>query len=131
MPYAWILRVVAAFLLAGCTVSVDLQSRIHPLKEDTVEGQGTAKILFLDLCGVFVEFPRLGTIATYPACVPLLARVREELRKAEKDDRLKALIVRINSPGGTITASDTLYHELYEFKRRKKIPVIAAIMDLG
>jgi protease-4 len=63
--------------------------------------------------------------------VPLLARVREELRKAEDDDRVKALIVRINSPGGTITASDILYRELHGFKTRKKIPVVAAIMDVG
>jgi protease-4 len=44
---------------------------------------------------------------------------------------VKALIVRINSPGGTITASDILYHELLAFKTRKKVPVIAAIMDVG
>jgi protease-4 len=57
--------------------------------------------------------------------------VREELRKAEKDDRVRALIVRINSPGGTITASDVLYHEILDFKVRRKVPVIAAIMDVG
>jgi protease-4 len=63
--------------------------------------------------------------------VPLLARVREELKKAEKDDRVKAVIVRINSPGGTITASDVLYREIAEFKARRRIPVVAAIMDVG
>jgi protease-4 len=71
------------------------------------------------------------SITTPPPRVPLLARVREELRKAEADERVKALIVRINSPGGTITASDILYHELLAFKARKKVPVIAAIMDVG
>ena len=39
--------------------------------------------------------------------------------------------MRINSPGGTITASDVLYHEILAFKQRKKVPVIAAIMDVG
>jgi protease-4 len=63
--------------------------------------------------------------------VPLIARVREELQKAEEDKHVRALIVRINSPGGTITASDVLYHELLTFKNRKKVPVIAAIMDVG
>jgi protease-4 len=57
--------------------------------------------------------------------------VREELAKAEKDDHVRALIVRINSPGGTITASDILYHELQAFKTRRKVPVIAVIMDVG
>ena len=63
--------------------------------------------------------------------MPILARVQEELRKAEKDEHVKGLIVRINSPGGTMTTSDTLYHEIYEFKKRTKMPVIAAIMDVG
>jgi protease IV len=123
---------LAALLLTGCSVlSIDLQPRIRPLEEDTVEGKGTAKILLLDLAGMLSDDTPGFSITTAPPRVPLLARVAEELQKAEKDKRVKALIVRINSPGGTITASDTLYREIYEFKRRKKIPVIAAIMDVG
>jgi protease-4 len=123
---------LAALLLAGCSViSLDLQPRIRPLEETTVEGKGTAKIVMLDLSGVLGDdLPGLS-LTTAPPKVPILARVQEELRKAEEDDRVKALIVRINSPGGTITTSDTLYREIYEFKRRKHIPVIAAIMDVG
>src|SRR6266508_1173598 len=122
----------ATLALAGCTlVSIDLQQRIHPLVEETVEGSGTAKVLLLDLSGVLSEETVSFSIGAPPPRVPLLARVREELRKAEEDSRIKALIVRINSPGGTITASDILYREIHEFKVRRKIPVIAAIMDVG
>jgi protease-4 len=123
---------LAAFLLTGCSViSLDLRPRIRPLEEETVEGKGTAKILLLDLSGVLSdELPSFSLNPEAPH-VPLLARVQEELRKAEEDERVKALVVRINSPGGTITASDTLYRQIDEFKRRKKIPVIAAIMDVG
>src|SRR6266536_1725938 len=133
MRQGWLLLgLLSPLLLGGCSVlSIDLQPRIRPLEEDTVEGKGTAKILLLDLSGVFSDEPPSLSITTAPPRVPLLARVQEELRKAEKDDRIKALIVRINSPGGTITASDTLYREIHEFKRRKKVPAIAAIMDVG
>jgi protease-4 len=132
MRHATWLAVLTAFLLAGCSgLSIDLRPRIRPLQEETVEGKGTAKILLLDLSGVLADETPGLSLNPEPPRVPLLARVQEELRKAEKDDRIKALIVRINSPGGTITASDTLYREIEEFKRRKKIPVIAAIMDVG
>jgi len=132
MRRARLLGLLAALLLTGCSVlSIDLQPRIRPLEEDTVLGKGAKKILLLDLSGVLSDDPPGLSLTTAPPRVPILARVQEELRKAEKDDRVKALIVRINSPGGTITASDTLYREVYEFKRRKKIPVIAAIMDVG
>ena len=118
--------------LSGCSlVTLDFQPKIRPLEEQAVEGKGSSKILLLDLSGVLSDDVPGFSITTPPPRVPLLARVREELRKAEADERVKALIVRINSPGGTITASDILYHEILAFKARKKVPVIAAIMDVG
>ncbi|MBI3031384.1 MAG: signal peptide peptidase SppA [Candidatus Rokubacteria bacterium] len=120
-----------AVLLSGCSViSIDFTPRIQPLREQTVEGTGPGKVLLMDLSGVISEEPLIALGAQAPR-VSILARVREELKKAEDDDRLQALVVRINSPGGTATASDILYHELSAFKARKKIPVIAVIMDVG
>ena len=121
-----------ALVLAGCSLlTVDFQPKIRPLEEKTVEGKGTSKILMLDLSGVLTEELPSFSLTTPPPRVSLLARVREELTKAEKDEHVRALIVRINSPGGTITASDVLYHEILAFKQRRKVPVIAAIMDVG
>jgi protease-4 len=126
------LALAATIALAGCSlVTVDFQPRIRPLEEETIEGKGKSKILLLDLSGVLSEDVPSFSIGSPPPRVPLLARVREELQKAEEDERVRAVVVRINSPGGTITASDILYHELLTFKARKKVPVIAAIMDVG
>jgi protease-4 len=126
------LALAGLLALSGCSlVTLDFQPKIRPLEEETVEGKGPSKILLLDLSGVLSEDVPSFSIGAPPPRVPLLARVREELQKAEKDDRVRALIVRINSPGGTITASDVLYHELLAFKERRKVPVIAAIMDVG
>ncbi len=116
--------------LAGCSVvSVDLTPRVRPLRETTVEGKGRDKVLLMDLSGVLAEEPIL-TLESRPQ-VPLLARVREELEKAAEDARVRALVLRINSPGGTVTASDILFHELTAFKTRRKVPVIASILDVG
>ncbi len=124
--------IVAALLLQGCTlVNVDLQPRIHALEEETVEGKGKAKILLLDVSGVLSDETGGLVLGTPPPRVPIVARVREELQKAEEDDNVKALIVRINSPGGTITASDLIYHEIDTFKTRRKIPVVAVTMDVA
>lgn len=122
---------VVALFLSGCSViSIDFTPRIQPVREQTVEGSGAAKVLLMDLSGVISEEPLL-TLGSQAPRVSLLARVREELKKAEEDDRVRALVVRVNSPGGTATASDILYHEIAAFKARKKIPVVAAIMDVG
>src|SRR5215468_8210172 len=128
------IRAIAALclVLSGCSVlSIDFQPRIHPLTEETVEGTGNAKILLVDLSGVLQDDSVSLSLATPPPRVPLIARVREELEKAEKDDKVRAVIVKINSPGGTITASDILYREIHDFKVRRKIPVTAVIMDVG
>jgi protease-4 len=126
------LLALAVSSLAGCSlVTLDFQPKIRPLEEKTVEGKGSSKILLLDLSGTLAEDLPSFSLGAPPPRVPLLARVQEELAKAEKDDHVRALIVRINSPGGTITASDILYHEILAFKQRRKIPVIAAIMDVG
>ncbi|MFQ5899908.1 MAG: signal peptide peptidase SppA, partial [Candidatus Methylomirabilia bacterium] len=122
---------VLASLLAGCSViSVDFTPRVRPLREKTVEGSGRAKILLLDLAGVLSAEPIL-TLGNARPRVPLLARVREELEKAEEDEKVRALVIKINSPGGTVTASDILYREIKAFKERRQIPVVAAIMDVA
>jgi protease-4 len=121
---------IALLALAGCSVvSVDLTPPVRPLRETTVEGRGRDKVLLLTLAGVLAEEPIL-TLESRPQ-VPLLARVREEIEKAERDERVRAVVLRINSPGGTVTASDILYHELLGLKQRRRIPVVASILDVG
>ena len=61
----------------------------------------------------------------------MVAQIKEQLIRAGDDSHVKAVVLRINSPGGTVTASDIIYHELQAFKERRKIPVIASIMDVG
>ncbi len=125
---------VIAVVLAGCSViSLDLTPHIKPLEEHTVEGHGTAKILLMDLSGFLSDqgaTPALSLGASPPR-VPLLVRFREELQKASKDEHVRALVLKINTPGGTVTASDIMFRELELFKREAKVPVIAAMMDVA
>jgi protease-4 len=39
---------------------------------------------------------------------------------------MAGVILRINSPGGTVSAGDSILHELLAFKKRKKIPLYAS-----
>jgi protease-4 len=129
-------RVVAialVFVIAGCSViSVDLSPPPRPLREQTVEGHGRAKVLLVDVSGFLSDeaSPSL-TLGSPPPRVPLLVRFREELKKASEDADVRALVLRINSPGGTVTASDIMYRELELFRRAKKIPTVAVMMDVA
>lgn len=114
------------FILGGC-IHVDLFSGKGVLQETTISGEGSDKVLLIDISGTLTTSKDSG-IFSEPS---LPARLKEELTKAEKDDHIKAIILRINTPGGTVTSSDILYHELQEFKEKRKVPIISSIMDMG
>jgi protease-4 len=128
------LAVTLLVLMAGCSlVSIDLTPRIRPLEEEVVGGSGDAKILLMDFSGFLSDDLDTGglSLGTAPPRVPLLVRVREELEKAAGDRKLRALVLKINSPGGTVTTSDILFRELDDFRRRTRLPVVAVMMDVA
>jgi protease IV len=51
----------------------------------------------------------------------------EEIRKAREDDDIKAIVLRVNSPGGEFRASDMIWREVQLAKKVK--PVIASMGD--
>lgn len=53
----------------------------------------------------------------------------EEIRKAREDDDIKAIVLRINSPGGSFEASDIMWREV-DLASKKK-PVIASMSDVA
>ncbi len=133
-PCSPLLLVWLSLAVAGCSViSLDLTPRIRPLEEETVEGRGPDKILLVDLSGLLAEeaVASIVTIGTPPPRVPLLVRLREELKKGADDPAVRALVLRINSPGGTVTASDIIFRELELFKSRTHVPVVAVMMDVA
>ena len=125
-----LLFVLSLLVLSGCTgVNVSLLPATKPLEEQVLEGKGTPKILLVDLDGV-ISFKEETDKLQLSARPSKVAFFREALRKAEADSDIAGVIVRINSSGGTVAASDTIYHEIMSFKQRRKIPVNAYIMEL-
>jgi protease-4 len=117
--------------LSGCTLlNVNLTPTVSALKEKEVFGDGSNKILLIDIQGTISMGSSRSPLGSLVE-TGMPARIREILEKAEKNKDIKALILRINSPGGTVTASDIIYHELKEFKKRNQIKVYAVIMDLA
>lgn len=53
----------------------------------------------------------------------------EEIRKARLNDKVKAIVLRINSPGGSALASDVMWREVILAKKVK--PIIASMSDVA
>ena len=100
----------------------------EPLREFTLEGVGKDKILLIPVTGLISDMPKKGVLRTSPS---LVEQVVLQLNKAEKDKQIKAVLLKINSPGGTITASDLLYHEIMSFKEKTGAKIIISMMDIA
>ena len=53
--------------------------------------------------------------------------VKKQIDRARGDKSVKAVVLRINSPGGTVTGSDYLYHHLTEFRQDRDIPIVVSM----
>lgn len=128
----------AAVLLAlvltanGCIVGMGglFRPGERPLEEKTVEGEGRAKILLIDVSNVITDTPTRRAFGLIEE-ESTVGRIQSELDKAKDDPRVKAIVLRINSPGGGVTASDQIFTELVRFKEAHGVPVVAALGDLA
>ena len=130
MRKIFLLLLISGLIISGCgapqlklfTDSTD------PLKEFSLEGKAKEKILIIPIRGLISATPDEGLLSTKPSMVQ---EVVAQLKKAENDKNVKAVILQIDSLGGTVTASDILYHEIRRFKERKEVKVVALLMDIA
>jgi protease-4 len=67
----------------------------------------------------------------------LTAFAQKQIERAAHDNTVKAVVVRINSPGGSITASDDLHHRLTELrdgnptKKTNAKPLVVSMASLA
>jgi protease-4 len=121
--------VLVSVLAAGCVFvsTKGLLSRGPQPREETVLfGQGKDKILFMEIKGLISErkSSKPFQLQVEPSMV---ASVKEQLDMAAGDDRIKGILLMINSPGGTVTASDIIYNEIRHFKAAKQVKVVALL----
>lgn len=117
--------------LTGCEpkVAINVGFGGAPLQERTVwEGSGSSKIALLDVRGLLADASPPSLLAPAPNPVD---RYAAELALAEKDPRVKGVIVRVNSPGGTVSASDTMYRETLRFRELTSKPVVISMGEVA
>lgn len=55
----------------------------------------------------------------------------DKINAFEKNESIQAVVVRINSPGGTVGASQEIYHALRRLKKNRQIPIIVSMGDVA
>lgn len=60
-----------------------------------------------------------------------VSRFAQQMEAAERDKSVKAVVLRVNCPGGTVTATDTMYQIVRRFKEKTKKPVVASTQEVA
>jgi len=123
--------VTLLIVLPGCfNIKVNLIPEAQPLVEQQISGEGKDKIVLIDISGIITSADN-GSMLGGSKSPGMLSQVREELDRARGDKDVKAVVLRINSPGGGVTASDMLYHEIKKFKQDTGVKIVAHVLDMG
>jgi protease-4 len=135
IPAAVALAILAA-LLAGCIPSrilIDLapgDGELRPaiVLKDPGATESGPRIAIIDVIGLISESPTPGLFASGSTAVDSLIT---RLDAAERDPRVHAVILRINSPGGTVAASEVMYDELRRFRERTGKPIVVSMGEVA
>jgi protease-4 len=83
------------------------QERYHSLNR-----RATDKIAVIDVSGAILEGDGF---------------VKQQLDRVRDDDNVVAMVLRIDSPGGTVTGSDYIYHHVKKLVKDRKLPVVVSM----
>jgi protease-4 len=90
-------------------------------EETVVSGAGDSKIVQLFVTGVISGEPNNA------ATPPMTEVLADQLRRIEEDEQVKAIVLRIDSPGGEVVATDEIHQRLMRLKAIRKIPIVVSM----
>jgi protease-4 len=124
-------------VLSGCGAPSFLITPVQNpqrLEEQTVTpgvGFGAPKIALIEVEGMLSNLKAGGLLSLGAPGENPVSKFTQELDRAAKDPAVKAVVLRVNSPGGTVTASDIMYQTVVHFKQETHKPVVASLQDLA
>ena len=116
---------MASFVTSGGKHITGTQSGRY-FEEITVENPGAAdKIVVVPVEGMITSAP------WDPAGRSMVDAIEDQLKLAAKDPSVKAVILKVDSPGGEVLASDDISRAIIQFQEKHKKPVIASMGGLA
>src|SRR5579864_4927400 len=112
------ISVCCLFFVAGCGMPSFLVTPVansNTLQEEQVEpatSWGAGKVVVIPIEGMLANMRTGGLLQPTENVMSLFT---QQLEKAENDPAVKAVVLRVNSPGGTVTASDAMYQLVKRF----------------
>jgi protease-4 len=125
-----IIVLAAIALAAACSPQfhLDFLGKSEIQEVVLVRSAAKEKILVIDIEGTISALTGTGALAREG---DILSQVYYRLERAAADPLVKGIILRLETPGGEVTASDIVYHEILKFKEKTKRPVVGLMMSVA
>ena len=117
--------------LGGCGIPSFLITPVqnaNTFQEYQVEKGKGGKIALIEVDGMLVN---AGTGGFLQPTENPLSNFTQLMNHAAKDDDVKAVVLRVNSPGGTVTTSDAMYEIVRRFRAKTHKPVVASCQEVA
>lgn len=137
----WIIGIIVGVLLLGALAVIQFLGSIAEaissidggrhashshLTEVVIEaGESSDKIAVIPIEGIITSSSFDGSSYN------MVKLVEDQLELAAKDHRVKAVLLKVNSPGGEVLASDDIYEAIKKFQNEHNKPVVASMGNLA
>ena len=114
-------------MLSGSTHGRRVTRTVGPRLDEvlTEDNDSATKIAVVEIRGIITSRQTEGGFG-------MVDLVKAQFKRAEEDDRIKAVILKVDSPGGEVLASDEIYHIIADFQTRNpNKPVVASMGNLA
>ncbi|MFA5240134.1 MAG: signal peptide peptidase SppA [Phycisphaerae bacterium] len=113
-----VLANIALFLMVIGLAAVFMTGQKDSLTEEVVQaGSRTSKIAVITLQGIIDDKQAQD--------------VYKQIKSARSDKQIKGLILRVNSPGGTVSGSDRICNEIRKYRKEEGKPVVAFMQGVA
>ncbi|MGB9602413.1 MAG: signal peptide peptidase SppA [Verrucomicrobiia bacterium] len=131
--WLWFLLALGLVLIGGCGLVLSSFSGLLSTGESVVgsgprfietvieDNSSPDKILVIEVSGIIYDGPIDGVGTS------ISELIKKQLKKAALDKRVKAVILKIDSPGGEVLTADEIYRAIEDFQESSKKPVVASM----
>ena len=123
-----VLVMLTAFSACAPQIHLDFLGRDSLQETVLVPSSAKEKILAIHVSGVIASIDSPGL---FDKEGDIVSRIYTRLQLAEKDPAIKGIVLMLDTPGGEVTASDIIYHEILRFKESSNKPVVALMMGVA
>lgn len=123
----WFVWIILTLCVLAIPVAVLTQGLASTPAAKDASGSGLMtkfkdRIQVVKLSGMIIDKADSGLLSSSAGSA---GETLKDLRKAIKNDKVKGVLLRVNSPGGTVPTSQEIYEAVKELKKKNKIVVVS------